>query len=244
MSQDKAETGRLQELLARVGGGLDQFLKFEHADAMTRQQSWCAALEQPVPQQGVGIDEVVRELIEQVIPNGSLVSKPGFTAFITTGGTSASTLASTAASVASPQRYSATAFNLLEELSLDWLAQMFGLGAMKGVYSGGGSVANLVALGAARQSAFEKLGRDPGRDGVDREVSVYASRECHNTIQRSGGVLGIGRRAIKPIAVMSRAVCCPLRCAALYDRIWRPEFCPWRSSPALALPIPVRSIRW
>ena len=44
MSQDKAETGRLQELLARVGGGLDQFLKFEHADAMTRQQSGRAVL--------------------------------------------------------------------------------------------------------------------------------------------------------------------------------------------------------
>lgn len=200
MSQDKAETGRLQELLARVGGGLDQFLKFEHADAISRQQTWRAALEQPLPQQGVGIDEVVRELIEQVIPNGSQVSKPGFTAFITTGGTSVSTLASTAASIASPQRYTLTAFNLLEELSLDWLAQMFGLGAMKGIYSGGGSVANLVALGAARQFAFEKLGRDPGRDGVDRAVSVYASRECHHTIKRSGGVLGIGRRAIKPIA--------------------------------------------
>jgi aromatic-L-amino-acid decarboxylase len=31
-------------------------------------------------------------------------------------------------------------------------------------------------------------------------VSVYASEECHHTIQRSGGVLGIGRHAIKLIA--------------------------------------------
>jgi aromatic-L-amino-acid decarboxylase len=199
MSQDKAETGRLEELLARVGAGLDQFLKFEHPDAISRQETWRAALEQPVPQQGVGIDEVVHELIEQVIPNGSLVSKPGFTAFITTGGSSASTLASTAASIASPQRYMATAFNLLEEMSLDWLAQMFGLGDMKGIYSGGGSVANLVALGAARQSAFEKVGRDPALEGVDRSVAVYASHECHHTIQRAGGVLGIGRRAIRLI---------------------------------------------
>ena len=200
MSQDKAETGRLEELLARVGGGLDQFLKFEHPDAISRQETWRAVLEQPVPQQGVGIDEVVDELIEQVIPNGSLVSNPGFTAFITTGGTSASTLASTAASIASPQRYMATAFNLLEEMSLDWLAQMFGLGDMKGIYSSGGSVANLVALGAARQSTFEKIGRDPARDGVDRAVGIYASAECHHTIQRAGGVLGIGRRSIRLIA--------------------------------------------
>jgi len=200
MAQDKAETGRLQELLGRVGGGLDQYLKFEHADAVSRQETWRAVLEQPVPELGVGIDEVVRELIEQVIPNGSLVTKPGFTGFITTGGTSASTLASTAASIASPQRYMTTAFNLLEEMSLDWLAQMFSLGEMKGVYSSGGSVANLVALGAARQSAFEKVGRDPARDGVDRAVRIYASEECHNTIKRAAGVLGIGRRAVRPIA--------------------------------------------
>jgi aromatic-L-amino-acid decarboxylase len=200
MPQDSAETGRLQDLLAQIGGGLDQFLKFEHPDAQSRRQSWHSALQQPVPQQGIGIDEVTRELLEQVIPNGSPVSKPGHTGFITTGGVSASTLASTAASIASPQRYLPTAFNFLEELSLDWLAQMFGLGEMKGIYSSGGSVANLVALGAARQSAFEKLGRDPARDGVDRTVGVYASHECHHTIQRSAGVLGIGRRAIRPIA--------------------------------------------
>ncbi len=205
MSQDRAETGHLQELLSRVGASLDDYLKFEQADVYTRYDSWRTALTQPVPQQGVGIDEVTRELVEQVIPNGSSAVKGGFTGFIMTGATSASAIASTAAGIASPQRYGLTAFNLLEELSLDWLAQMFGLGDMKGVYSSGGSVANLVALGGARQSAFEKLGRDPARDGVDRAVSIYASSECHHTIQRSGGVLGIGRRAIKLIACDDQA---------------------------------------
>jgi len=200
MSQDKAETGHLQELLSRVGASLDDYLKFEQADALTRRDTWRPALQRPVPQQGVGIDEVTRELVEQVIPNGSSVAKPGFSGYIMTGATSASVIASTAAGIASPQRFQLSAFNLLEELSLDWLAQMFGLGDMKGVYSSGGSVANLVALGAARQSAFEKAGRDPARDGVDRAVSIYASDECHHTIQRAGGVLGIGRRAIKAIA--------------------------------------------
>ena len=200
MSQDKAETGHLQELLSRVGASLDDYLKFEQADALARRDTWRPALQRPVPQQGVGIDEVTRELVEQVIPNGSSVARPGFSGFIMTGATSASVIASTAAGIASPQRFQLSAFNLLEELSLDWLAQMFGLGDMKGVYSSGGSVANLVALGAARQSAFEKAGRDPARDGVDRAVSIYASDECHHTIQRAGGVLGIGRRAIKAIA--------------------------------------------
>lgn len=200
MSQDSAEVGNLQDLLARVGAGLDQFLKFEHSDAFVRRDSWKAALNTPLPEHGVGIDVVIRELVESIIPNGSQIAKPGYTGYITTGGTSASTLATAAASIASPQRHTVTAFTLIEELSLDWLAQMCGLGNMKGIYSSGGSVANLVALGGARQSAFEKSGYDPARDGVNRAVSVYASSECHHTIQRAGGVLGIGRRAIKSIA--------------------------------------------
>jgi len=200
MTQIRAEVGNLQDLLSRIGAGLDQFLKFEYPDAQANAESWRASLDQPLPQHGVGIDEVTRELLEQVIPNGSLLSRPGCTGYITTGGSTVSTLASTAASVASPQRYMSTAFNFLEELSLDWLVEMFGLGDKKGIYSSGGSVANLLALGAARQFAFEKLGRDPAQDGIDRPVSVYASSECHHTIQRSGGVLGIGRGAIKLVA--------------------------------------------
>lgn len=199
MAEESAETGRFEELLARIGNGLDDFLRFDHADALAQRQGWRDALQGPVPQHGVGIDEVTRELLEWVIPNGSPISKPGFTAFITTGGVTVSTLASTAASIASPQRYLPTAFNLLEEQSLDWLAQMFGLGEMKGIYSSGGSVANLVGLGAARQAAFEKLGHDPARDGIDRAVGLYASHECHHTIQRSAGVLGIGRRSVRAI---------------------------------------------
>jgi len=105
MSQDRAETGRLQELLARIGAGLDDFLKFERPDALSRQESWRAALVRPVPQQGVGIDEVSRELLEQVIPNGHSLVNPGFTGYIMTGAVSASVIATTAAGIASPQRF-------------------------------------------------------------------------------------------------------------------------------------------
>ena len=200
MPLDRAELGNLQSLLGKIGAGLDEYLKFEHPDALANEHLWKAILNIPLPEQGVGIDQVARELVEHVIPHGSPVPKPGFSAYITTGATSASALATTASNIASPQRYLPTAFNFLEELSLDWLAQMCGLDKMKGIYSSGGSVANLVALGGARQAAFEKLGRDPARDGVDRAVRVYASSECHHTIQRAGGVLGIGRRAIRLIA--------------------------------------------
>ena len=200
MKSEIAETGLLQSMLSKIGCSLDQFIKFEHPDAFQTKQQWLNKLDISLPQQGIGIDKVTEELITSVIPNGSPVGNPGFSSFITTGATTASTLATTAASIASPQRYLGTAFNFLEELSLQWMAEMFNVPHMKGVYSSGGSVANLIALGGARQYAFEKVGCDPAANGVDRASSIYASEECHHTIQRSGGVLGIGRRAIKPIA--------------------------------------------
>jgi aromatic-L-amino-acid decarboxylase len=200
MSAELAETGRLLELLSRVGQGLDDFLKFEHPDALHPDRRWREHLEIALPDAGIGIDGVTEELVRHVIPNGSSIPRPGFSSFITTGATTASTLASTAASIAAPQRYGHTAFNLLEELSLQWLSDMFGLGSMQGVYSSGGSVANLLALGAARQSAFERLGQDPAAQGVGRRVGVYASTEAHHTIQRSAGVLGLGRQAVRPVS--------------------------------------------
>jgi aromatic-L-amino-acid decarboxylase len=201
---DAAETGSLQALLSQIGAGLDEYLKFEHPDALHPGRSWQEHLAIPLPREGIGIQGVVDELVQQIVPNGSAVPRPGFSSFITTGGTTASTLASTAASIASPQRYGLTAFNFLEALSLEWLHDMFGLKSMQGVYSSGGSVANLLALGAARQSAFERVGRDPAADGVDQRVALYASSEAHHTIQRSAGVLGLGRRAVRPIACDAR----------------------------------------
>ena len=200
MTRDAAETGRLQALLSTVGAGLDRYLTFQHPDALHPGARWREHLERPLPQRGIGIDAVTAELLEQVIPNGSAVARPGFSSFITTGGTTVAALAAIAANVAAPQRYGLTAFNFLEALALQWLAQMCGLGALQGVFSSGGSVANLLALGAARQSAFEKVGRDPARHGVDRPAAIYATAETHHTIQRAAGVLGIGRQAVRAVA--------------------------------------------
>jgi aromatic-L-amino-acid decarboxylase len=199
MLQDAAETANLQALLTQLGAGLDTYLLFEHPDALQPGRDWRQQLDRPLPQQGVGMSGVMDELLRHVVPNGSSVPKPGFCSFITTGATSAAAVAATAASVVAPQRYGHTAFNFLEALSLQWLAELCGVPGLQGVYSSGGSVANLLALGAARQSAFERLGRDPSAQGVDRPVALYATSQAHHTIQRSAAVLGAGRQAVRAV---------------------------------------------
>jgi aromatic-L-amino-acid decarboxylase len=202
----RAETGNLGAYVSRVGAALDEFLRAEHGDALIRHEDWSRALDGSLPVEGVGGDAVIEELEHWVIPNGMRLSEPGFWGWITIGPGTIPVATSLAAAVASPQRYTITAFNRLEELSLDWLAELCKLPTqMKGVYSSGGSVANLVALGAARQWALEQAGIDPAADGLgSTPCALYASTEAHHTIQRAAGVLGLGRRSVRRLATDDR----------------------------------------
>jgi aromatic-L-amino-acid decarboxylase len=201
-----SETRRLAELLGRVAPALESFVREPPGDALPRRGQWVPVLERPLPEEGIGADAVVAELVEAAIPNGGRFMEPGFWAFITVGPDTVPTVASLAASVAAPQRSSLHAFNLLEELSLDWLAELCGLSPeLKGVYSSGGSTANLVALGAARQDALEQYGIDAGADGLGSvKPAIYASTEAHHTIQRSAAVLGLGRSCVRAIPTDDR----------------------------------------
>jgi aromatic-L-amino-acid/L-tryptophan decarboxylase len=203
VSEPLAETGAFSEHLSRVGEALDAFLRFDRPDPVARIDEWRSAIEQALPEEGIGAERTVTELIDVLVANGARISDPGFWGFITTGPTTVPVIAAAAAMVAAPQRYSIHAFNLVEEVSLDWLRDLCGLPpVMKGVYVSGGSVANLVALGAARQAAFERVGLDPAAGGIDgRSTAIYASAEVHHTVQRSAGVLGLGRAAVRAVPV-------------------------------------------
>ena len=197
-----AETGKLTSLLSSLGGHLDNYLSFDHDDAIRSTSGWKEKLNIDLPQQGVGAEQVITEIGEVILPNGSAITKPGFTSFITTGATSIGALATLSGSIAAPQRIGLNAFNYLEQVSLRWLSEMLSLPSdMKGLYSSGGSVANLVALGAARQYAFESIGIDPAQEGVSKPCRVYVSENCHNTVNRAVSVLGMGRKSVMAIPV-------------------------------------------
>ena len=194
---DSAACGGLSEHLQTIGSALDQYLRFEQADAISTAEQWKAQLNRSLPEEGIGIDQLLIEMASDVIPNGAQIPYGGCTAYITTGATSVGVLATLAGSVAAPQRFSLTAFNYLEELSLDWMADLFSLPAgMKGLYSSGGSVANLVGLGAARQWAYEQIGIDPSADGISQPGVIFATEASHHTIHRSAAVLGLGRNSV------------------------------------------------
>ena len=205
MTSDAAESGRLTDATLAVLPALERWLEFTDLTGPARRRdSWRAVLDTPLPDKGAGADATLAELADWIVPNGLPVGAPRFTGFITTGPSTVPAVAQFAAALASPQRYAVSAFNLLEDVSLRWLAEACGLDEpLAGVYSSGGSVANLLALGAARQAAFERRGVDVGRDGLPSGVRgrIYASSEAHHTIQRAAAVLGFGRDAVRSVPV-------------------------------------------
>jgi aromatic-L-amino-acid decarboxylase len=197
MKKERAEFDNISPRLQQLGGYLDQYMRFQHDDPMKHADTWRTALDIDLPQQGIGIERVLQEMGEVIIPNGSQIPNPASSVFITTGATSMGVLANLSALVAAPQRLGLHAFNYLEEKSLQWLADLFELPAhVKGVYSSGGSTANIIALGAARQWAYEQIGIDPAKDGINQPGRIYATAASHHTIQRAAAVLGFGRDAV------------------------------------------------
>ena len=200
---DAAETGRLTDAICAILPALERFNAFPHQDlSSSRHSRWMAALDESLPEKGAGLDQVLRALAEIVIPDGLPLGAPGFSAWVTGAPTTSGTAAKLAAIVAGPQRYLIQPFHYLETIALRWLAELFGLSAdMQGVFTSGGSVANLVGIGAARQRAFERIGYDPSRDGLPPNVTgrIYASATVHHVVMRAAGVLGLGRRSVTAI---------------------------------------------
>ena len=200
MQTDDAETGDLTEAIETLLPALEQFLQFTGAERTARERAiWTAQLDEALPQTGAGPETVLALLRDVVIPNGVRLGTPGFSGWVATMPTTLPAAANFAGVIAGSAYQCIQAFNLLEAQALRWLEELIGLPTTyQGLFTSGGSVANLVGLGAARQHAAERLGLDPARDGIQAlpHPRIYASTEVHHVVYRAAAVLGLGRRAV------------------------------------------------
>lgn len=204
IERDRAATGDLSGAVHAVLPALERFLAFDGADPARRRSAWRARLDHGLPAEGIGRDAVLAELAEWVVGNGLRTGHPGFCGWVTTMPTDVGAAADLAQAVAVPQRWWATAGNFVDELAMRWLVELLGFPpGFNGTFTAGGSTANLVGLGAARQHAGERLGLQPSRDGNAGlvEPRVYCSTEAHHVVGRALGVLGLGRRGLREIAL-------------------------------------------
>jgi len=202
--RDRASTHDLGGAIAAVLPALERFVRFDGPDPARARSRWRPLLDKALPVAGIGRDAVLAELAQLVVAHGLRTGHPGFSGWVTTMPTDVGVAADLAQAVAVPQRWWASAGNFVDDLAMRWLISLLGFPAsFAGTFTAGGSTANLIGLGAARQHAGERLGLHPSRDGNAGliEPRVYCSTQTHHVVGRALGVLGLGRGSLHEVAL-------------------------------------------
>lgn len=199
---DAASTTSLDKAIAALLPALAEFTKFEGADLCIPRSDWLALIDEPLPEDGSGAEEVLGILSDVVVRRGLRTGHPGFSGWVTTSPTTIGAAADLAQTVASSQRWWVHPGNHVDSMAVEWMIELLGFPkTFVGQFTSGGSTANLIGLGTARQHAGERLGIDAAREGIASipNPRVYASVQVHHVVGRALGVLGMGRANVRSI---------------------------------------------
>lgn len=155
---------------------------------------------EPLPAGPIDPFETLRRLDDIGSPASVVTNGPRFFGFVI-GGALPATVAAAWLATAWDQNAglfaAAPAATVLEEVSLAWLVELFGLPAgTAGAFVTGATMANFTALAAARQHVLAEAGWDVEADGLQGAppLTVITSAEAHPSLVKSLGLLGLGRQ--------------------------------------------------
>lgn len=158
--------------------------------------------DEPFPEQGMSIEAILARFERDVAPHAMLVPSPRyFGQFNPTPlpiGVWADALTSILNQNAGAWRNGPTSA-MIEARVIRWLCELLQYGEKSfGTLASGGSEANLIALKCARDRVATDLSQR-GVRAAPAELVVYASEQCHYSIEKSADLLGLGRGSIRKI---------------------------------------------
>jgi aromatic-L-amino-acid/L-tryptophan decarboxylase len=143
-----------------------------------------------------------------IVPGTRHNGHPRFFGYVSAPGTAVAAVADLLASGLNanlPAWRSAPAPVEVERLAVDWIGQALGLGpGAGGLFTSGGSIANLTALAAARHVFCGGAVADDGAAAHPRPLRIYASSQAHHSIHKAAAMLGIGKANVRAVAVDDR----------------------------------------
>ena len=156
------------------------------------------------PARGAGLEGILQDLDRVVLPGITHWLHPGFFAYFPANADLASVLADMAGGglgALAVNWQSCPAATEVEEVVMDWLRQMLGLGGQfSGVIQDSASVSTFVALLCARERTG---GFGQNRGGLQAEAApmvVYASDQAHSSVGKDALLAGFGKDNLRLIA--------------------------------------------
>ncbi len=163
--------------------------------------------EEPFPETGISIDEILDRFSNDVAPHAMQVPSPRYYGqFNPTPlpiGVWADALCSSLNQNAGAWRNGPTSA-MIEARVMRWLCELLGYGPKSfGTLASGGSEANLIALKCARDNVEANI-KNLGVRVSASDLVIYASEQCHYSIEKSADILGLGRGSVRKIPTDGR----------------------------------------
>ncbi len=151
-------------------------------------------LREPAPEEGQSPDAVIERAVEDVLQLAGRIDHPRFVAFIPSSPTWPGVLADFLVAGYNPFQgtwLESAGPSQVELVVIEWFCQWIGLPeGSGGVFTSGGSAANLGALVAARERA-----------GHPADAVIYVSDQGHSSMERAARIAGIRPAGIEKIPV-------------------------------------------
>lgn len=162
---------------------------------------------EPLPIEGVAAEKLLEKFAQDVAPHVMQIPSPRyFGQFNPTPlaiGVWADALCSALNQNAGAWRNGPTSA-MIETQVIRWLCELIGYREEAfGVLASGGSEANLIALKCARDKANSEI-CNAGIRAANAELLVYASEQCHFSVEKSVDILGLGRQSLRKIETDER----------------------------------------
>ena len=163
--------------------------------------------DEPLPEKGIAIEDILARFRNDIAPNAMGIASPRyFGQFNPTPlpiGVWADALASMLNQNGGAWRNGPTSA-MIEARVIRWLCDLLNYGPQSlGTLASGGSEANLIALKCARDSIAASI-KDRGVRTAPGDLVIYASEQCHFSIDRSADILGLGRESVRKIPTDDR----------------------------------------
>lgn len=185
----------MRRLLAEVGERLVEHLATigeQPTSQVAGGRKLAHALREPMPERGAPLERVLRLLFGRVVPASLNTASPGYMAYIPGGGLYTAALADLVA--LGTNRY-ATLWQAgpglaqIEKNVLDWIAASLGMPeATSGIFTSGGSLANLTAIVTARH---DRLPPDFLRG------TLYCSDQIHHSVTKAARIAGFPSERVR-----------------------------------------------
>ncbi len=186
---------------------------FDHLEGLRAQPVWRpipaetrARFQRPVPQQPTELAAVHAEFLADVLPYAGGNLHPGFMGWVQGAGTPVGMLAEMLAGGLNANLGGRDHMPIaVEREVMGWMRELMGFPATAGgQFVTGASQANFIGVLLARARALGPAAREQGLAADGRRLTAYASAGTHACVARAMEMAGLGREALRPIAVDQR----------------------------------------